>query len=340
MKIASSEKINKVFRKGEIFYLNKAQKSFDFIETQVSFIYFVGEKAYKFYKSENNSFNKNFFDLSNEKTREIFYREDFYWNNYFSPSVYLKLLGIKRRKDDGIILVDDLVGVDDFIILMNKVEKENNLTEDLMNKGIGVCDAENIGYEMTKKISRFPKKINKDIDYYSLLQGRIRDIELFSSLADQMIDMRDINKMTSYLKLDLKNKERLIKSFKQEDLSVAIDNHSDNIFYNKGKLSYIDVYLIKKEWQTMEPFANVVRLGADFFAWGGEKLYESIKKGFTKYYGNLKNEQKQLELNYLLQFLLLKTIYNYDLSKKNIKKKRQAEIYWNCSQKVYNNLKS
>ena len=51
------------------------------IQTPISHIFLYKTTAYKFYRRDNDGFNKSFVNLADEAIRAKFYEEDFFYNH-------------------------------------------------------------------------------------------------------------------------------------------------------------------------------------------------------------------------------------------------------------------
>ena len=81
-------------------------------------------------------------------------------------------------------------------------------------------------------------------------------------MADPQYPKAKTDKMVKVLE-DALGKEKYFTHFKNSDLSVAIDNHSDNILFSDGKLGFIDIFSPRDIWRIVDPFYNICRLATD-----------------------------------------------------------------------------
>jgi len=332
MKIITSEEILKNFKKHTIRGVDFSS-DLEHIQTQISHIFLFPDFVYKFYKPDNEGFNSYFCDLSQPEQRLNFYQQDFFWNHYFNKNVYLELLGLQFN-DNYLEILEDNTNCDDLIIRMKRINAEDNLTHLLLNQKINSKDAQKIGYEMTEKINQFPDIPQLELNYYEILKIRINDLRDFAYFAEPYIKKSETDKIIKEMFRFLETNKQKLFSLKYEDLVIAIDNHSDNIFYKHHKTSFIDIFPPKKEWCVLEPFSNIVRTATDALVLtDDEEIYKGFIHGFYKYYPN-KNYDKRIELFYQIESAMIKGAYLYDLFNKGIQRKYEADKYWEFSKNI------
>lgn len=251
------------------------------IETLISKLFFFGDKVYKVYK-----WNKAFFgDFSSLAFRKEFYEEDFFWNNAMAPHIYLDL---KPVKFDGHSFVEtDIDDAEDLYIVMNKIDEKDNLTKKLIGKDISAEDLRVITREMTAELDKLTKeKIDtlKDVigmGLFALEKQIVEELRAWCYMADPLYTKEKTDKVLEVLLRAITDDEYL-KNFKKSDLSLAIDNHSDNILFSNGKLGFLDIFPPRDIWRIVDPFYNICRLATDVAVLQGRDLanemYDEYKK--------------------------------------------------------------
>lgn len=76
--------------------------------------------------------------------------------------------------------------------------------------------------------------------------------------------------------------DEYLKNFKNSNLSLAIDNHSDNILFTNGKLGFLDIFPPRDIWRIVDPFYNVCRLATDVAVLQGRDLANEMYNEYKK----------------------------------------------------------
>jgi aminoglycoside phosphotransferase family enzyme len=232
------------------------------IETLISKLFFFGDKVYKIYK-----WNKAFFgDFSSLSFRKEFYKEDFFWNNAMAPHIYTNLRVVKF--DGSSFVESDMKEAEDFYIVMNKINEKDNLTHKLIAGDITQDNLRLIAREMTIKLEELTREKKDSLQYVvdrglaSLEQEIVGDLRSWGYMADPQYPKEKTDKTTRILG-DAFKREKYFTDFKNSDLSIAVDNHSDNILFSNGQLGFIDIFPPRDIWRIVDPFYNICRLATD-----------------------------------------------------------------------------
>lgn len=294
------------------------------LKTQISYLFFYPDSVYKYYLHSNVFFNSNFRDLDSPKSREYFYKRDFFWNNYFNKDVYLELKSLKIV--DGKVAVSDLATVsEDYLIKMKRIDASSNLSHLLHEKQVGAADAFNIGYQMTKMIAEFPKKVSSAESYYSVTKRDIADLKNWMYSAKSKISKEQADGVIKALDDYVEVNRNIFEQFPADKYTISIDNHSDNIYYNDEKISFIDIYPPKEAWVFSHPIKNLYRPATDILILGGKELFEAMFSGYEKYSGQA---DRRHESFYLVYSACIQCVSLYNLSGNSKQKGIDAEKYW------------
>lgn len=295
------------------------------IETQISHIFIFQETVYKICKRDNVFFNEHFRDLADKKTRQNFYKSDFFENSYFSPEVYLNLFGVKVV-DGNVMVSEDIDNSEDVIMKMQRIDEKNNLSNLLHEKVLLEKDFQAMGFQQTKAVALYPHQPEISRNYYEILLGRLDDTRDWLYSAPDYWSKEDaddlIGIMLNYVE---KNKDSFI-NFDKTHLVVSLDNHSDNIFYENGKVFFLDIYPPKEAWLVTSSRMNIYRPAADILILMGEKYAKAFIQGYKDYYGALDEKH---ELFYFLYSALIQAVSLHNLSKNNLVKKQDSILYKN-----------
>jgi aminoglycoside phosphotransferase family enzyme len=289
------------------------------IETLISKLFFYNNKVYKIYK-----WNKAFFgDFSSLTFRKEFYQEDFFWNNAMAPHIYTDL---KTVKFDGNSFVEsNMEESEDLYIVMNKINEKDNLTHRLIMNDITTNDLMLIAREMTTKLKELTKERKSglqnivDRGLASLEQEIVGDLRSWGYMADPQYPKEKTNQTTEVLGKAFK-KEKYFNNFKNSDLSIAVDSHSDNILFSNGQLGFIDIFPPRDIWRIVDPFYNICRLATDVTVL---KDKDSANEMYKEYGKIMPLGPEKVKNIYELQAALIKGPYLSVL-----KRKDEAEKYF------------
>jgi aminoglycoside phosphotransferase family enzyme len=325
MNTPSDEKIINAFLDGSVKGLIEHDISAEHIQTQISHIFLYKTTAYKFYRRDNEGFNKSFVNLGDEATRTKFYEEDFFYNHYFNPDVYQQLQKIKIARDKVELKNKEDVG-DDWIIQMRRIDTTRNLTALLLAGKLKIDDFRKIGFQMTKAVAEFPHKPKTAKNCYEIMKIYLKDVENFAYLAEPLIRKEDTRRVMERLNLYLDGKKDRFANLQEKDFVSSIDNHSDNVFYEDNRVSFIDIFPPKEDWRIVEPLYVIYRLSADVEVLAGKEYADALIDGHKEYY-KIKETGDDIRLFYQLYAAMIKGAYLYMLSMERGKRADEAKRY-------------
>ena len=129
------------------------------VETVISrvFIFEQEKQILKFYKRDNEWWNKGMRDLSQGESRTNFIRQDFAFNQFLNPKIYAALKTAAVR--DGLVeLVEPQEADDELVIVMNPENVSATLTEVLFNQSCSLEECTNIGRTYAQKLKSLPRE--------------------------------------------------------------------------------------------------------------------------------------------------------------------------------------
>jgi len=326
MKSENNNIIIDAFKKGEVKGLSEFGKIPEYVETQISHVFLFSERVYKIYKWDNEEFNKNFVNIANINTRTEFYQDDFTWNKYFNEEVHLNLKSVIVN-DDNVLLENRNEICDDLVIEMKKININENLSKLLLNNQLTEEGAHKIGFAIAKLVAEFPNKPDFNTNYYQVQKVRTEDVGKFILFAEPLIKKEESDEIAKLMQKFIDGKKENLETIGIDKMVIAIDNHSDNIFYKDGKVSFMDVYPPKKDWLLLEPLGNIVRPATDALILGGKPLYDEFLRGYQDYY-KIDTINRELELYYQIESAVIRAVLLYDSYKKDGKYKNEADKYW------------
>lgn len=284
----------------------------DVISTQLSKIFMSENKAYKVYLKQNTFFA----NLKNPEYRKKFYKEDFSWNYWMSPDVYLGLKSVALKGDKFMIVTEE--EAEDYFIEMNVVDTKCTLSQLLLDNKVTKDNIKLLVDTMEQKLSALTKEKKAELsnisNSWSHLYGlHIKDIEEFT-LSQSAIPAPLLKKAFIVLKNHHENSE-YFKKYPEEKLSAAIDGHSDNILFLKNKVSFIDILLVADRWRLIDPYFDICRLAVDIETLGKPELVTTFYNSFQK---NIKNLPEDIHISYKLLSAILKGTYNSIIGKDDL----------------------
>ncbi|OHA00605.1 MAG: hypothetical protein A3H71_02845 [Candidatus Sungbacteria bacterium RIFCSPLOWO2_02_FULL_48_13b] len=325
MNNTQDEKIISAFLEGRIMGLPEFGRKPECLQTMISRVFLFSTTVFKLYRKDSEIFNTLFSDLGGD-IRRSFYEEDFFFNHYFNPAVYKFLRGVKVG--DGVELCEpDDKNAYDLVIQMDRIDVRHNLTEQLLNGTLQERDFHKIGYEMTKCIAEFPYKLKTDKNYYEIYYSFLKDLVGWTDSAAPFIPKEEARRVFSVLFPYLEGKKDELSHYTSKDFVSAIDNHSDNVFYKNGELSFIDVYLPKESWRAVMPSYNSVRLSTDIQVLHGKKYADALLAGYGEYYPEEKRDPG-FDMFQKVYMALIKGPYLFIMNRESRARHDEAQKYW------------
>ncbi len=293
------------------------------LETQISHLFLFPTTVYKICKRDNEFFNEHFRDLADRRSRLDFYKSDFFENNYFSPDVYQKLCGVKVI-DGKVNISNDIDNAEDVVMKMRRIDLKYNLSNLLHEKTLAQKDFQSMGYQQTREVALYPHQPKTGEAYYDIFQRRLDDLRDWMYSAPEYISKEKTDEIVQVLRHYVEKEKDVFFNFDKSQYVVSIDNHSDNIFYENGKIFFLDIYPPKEDWLIVPPWINIYRPATDILILMGEKYARSFIQGYKDYCGSLDEKH---ELFYFIYSAAIQGVSLYNLSKNNDIKKKDSELY-------------
>jgi len=321
--MGDDEKIVQAFLQGQVKGLEEEGRLPEHIETQISHLFLFPETVYKVCKRDNVYFNEHFRNVADEKTRFQFYKDDFFENSYFSPDVYLGLYGLRVR--DGVVeRTNDIDSADDLVMKMKRIDPKYNLTRLLHERSLTQEDLRSMGYQQTKAVALYPHQPKTDEIYDQIMRRRLDDLRDWMGSAPDHFSKQETNEvMEALFSYFEKHRDAFIR-FNIKDYVTSLDNHSDNIFYEKGKMFFLDIYPPKEDWKTVSPWTNIYRPATDILILMGEEYARAFIQGYKDHYGSLDESH---ELFYFIYSAAIQAVSLFNLSSGDSLKSEDSKVY-------------
>jgi len=297
----------------------------EIITTVISrvFLFSQNKKALKVYKRDSSYWNENFFDLSGGEYRRKFIREDFEWNHFFNPEVYLRLCemnvtgaGVElRNAGESDELAIEMKLIDSSYFLLSLLASEDcSLDND---------DFFSIGQQFAVTKDGFGQKPGIDKNWFEIFGERIIDVVVWVGAVSSFTP-EVISELKGYLEAYAEKNRKRFESLGKNEMVVSIDVHGENAMYRDGKLSLIDICLPKEIWRLAPKELDIMRIGIDIFVLRG-------KEAFRSYLSGVKSRVSFDFIDVPMYFVYLSAVmscYEFTLSQGDPNKKIVAEKYF------------
>lgn len=329
------QKIIQAFIDGEVDGVDEIGTKPTHIETQISHVFLFPATVYKICKRDNTFFNEHFRDLSEKESRFAFYEEDFSVNNYFSPDVYLGLYGVSVV-NDKVQLNKEVAGAEDIVMKMKKINLSNNFSKLLHEKTLTLDDFFTIGFQQTKEVASYPNQPKTDESYYEFFRKKLNDVRDWMYSAPDYFSRDEVDEIIKEMQVFLEREKASFENISSDKYVITIDNHSDNIFYENGKILFLDIYPPKKDWLIASPLINIYRPATDIFILAGEECARSFINGCKEYYSEMDESHEPF---YFIYSAAIQGVSLHNLSQSNEIKKQDSILYKNFILKNIEKLK-
>jgi aminoglycoside phosphotransferase family enzyme len=316
-------KIVDAFLSGSVDGIDEKGEIPEHVETQISHVFLFPKTVYKMCKRNNVFFNEHFRDLADHKSRIDFYKADFFENRYFSPEVYLNLFGIGLSAGK-VMISDDVDGCEDVVMKMQRIDLSHNLSNLLHKKSLTEKDFQLMGYEQTKAVAVYPHQPKTNESYYKIFQRGLDDLRDWMYSAPDYFVKEKTDEIIQVLRNYVEKEKDYFTNFDTKKYVVALDNHSDNIFFENGKAFFLDIYPPKEDWLTATPWMNIYRPATDILILMGEKYAKAFIRGYEDYYGSLDDKH---ELFYFIRSAAIQAVSLHNLSGNSKTKKEDSLLY-------------
>ena len=306
------------------------------IETVISNVFIFDKNVYKFYKNDNEFFNQGFRDISDRLKRFDFSHQDFAWNRALSPSIYLKLVGVKVS--GGKILLDVSESeAEELVMVMRRINKEDILFEKLMAGKISEKESYLIGQQLAESLKLVEESLPEKYNYYEIFESRIVDLRNWIKSVEEYITGSESGHYCDLLdQLRQKNKT-LFEGWLSGEITHVGDVHSHNAAFEGSELHLMDTFPPKEVWRTEYRLISLYRLGVDIWVLGGnEKLFRALVRGYED--GSGVKIDNQLESIFILYSAGIMVSYLYMLQRTDKEKALAAQKFHQFIRDYYKQL--
>lgn len=300
------------------------------VETVISNIFLFNERVYKVYKQNNESFNKNFVDISRTPERMVFSREDFEWNAQLAKEVYIFLRPVKVE-DGTLVFLDSFEEAEEFLLVTKRLPSEACVFEHLLKNDLTSADYYEMGKQFALREQYFAE--HEDAGKISLLenmQGRCVDIDEWLKDVEEYFPASEREMYIAQLGSSINE----IYGHDTRKTSTCIDFHSLNAFYIERTLYPFDCFSIKYEWRFGPALLNIYRFATDVLALVGEKEFRAVIEGYHETCGTAPVSE-EVEKHLVFYSALIMVPYLYMLGKNDSEKYDAAITYHRFLKSIY-----
>ena len=297
------------------------------IETVISRVFIFNEEdvVLKFYKRDNDWWNKDMMDLSGGHSRIDFIRNDFEFNRFLNPKVYTALKAVVIA-NETVVLKEPDMNEDELVIVMHKEDISGTFTEVLFENKLTLDEYRGIGKRFARIKLDIPKRFlpESNLTWYEHTVKRLQDLSSWVS-SEKDFPEEIAKQGLSLLKRQLEENKVDFQSIPSSDLFVLIDCNSENLIYSNQELRFIDAFPPRDDWRIGTFDVDIFRTGSDIYALAGEDAYNAYLEGIDEIAGQYRN--KDLSDFYLLYSALIMAPYFFMLSSKDNKYLNKAARY-------------
>lgn len=248
--------------------------------TQVSHLFFTGELVFKLCRADNEAFNETMFDFSDPVVRAQFMTEDYALNRFFSPQVYLALLGV-RLDGTAVRLEGCLRAADELVEQMRRLSPSSSLTWHLAQGNIGREEIFRIGSWLAERSGSYdmPRPL-RQASFLPLMHERLADVAAFCNLARPYLTAEDSRALLNWLGDECERQQAWLEH-PPGGLIVGLDCHVDNVYLAGQAIYLLDGFQIKPAWRAVDGWLNLCRLGADIWVLGTPELFGALVAGYA-----------------------------------------------------------
>ena len=295
------------------------------VETVISNVFIFDKNVYKFYKNDNDFFNKDFRNLADNEERFSFTEKDYKWNDTLSPSIYVRLANIAVQ--DGVIIeVTSREEAEEVLMIMNRVDTHNVLFEKLVSGNITSEDCFEIGKQLGESMKKVQLFLENPPSFFSLFEERVKDLRGWMKSVPENIPTEEVDKYCDYLdQYRIDNQEGFENELTAEVVPDG-DFHSHNAVYSQEGFYLMDTYPPKEEWGLGHKLIPLYRMGVDIWGITGKKDYfEAMVEGYES--GNAIKVDRTLDKLYIVYVAGIAAPYLYMLQKNDSAKEEIAKRF-------------
>ncbi|NTU66412.1 MAG: hypothetical protein HGB08_00645 [Candidatus Moranbacteria bacterium] len=313
-----------LIKKGKIKGFSSSPRMIETVISRV-FIFDEDDTVLKFYKKDNDWWNTEMRDISEGAPRISFIRDDFEFNKFLNPKIYISLK-VPIISDGIVVLSEPKKDDDDLVIVMRKEDVSSVFTDVLWKGDLSSDEYREIGKSFAKIKLSIPRSFMPEEvpSWHEQARKRIEDVAGWVA-SEKDFPEKIAKKGMKILWNSIDSKKGHFDSIGKNDLFVSIDCNSENLIYSGKELRFMDAYSPKENWLTQTFDMDIFRVASDIYALSGKDAYESYLSGVKEIAGeHMHDEAHEF---YLFYGAMIMGPYFFMLSHKDKRYLPMAEKY-------------
>jgi aminoglycoside phosphotransferase family enzyme len=242
-----------------------------------------------------------------------------------TPAVYTNLIGVSLI--DGSIAVGEPTDeATELVIVMNRMNMDDVLFERLMQNGVSLDEAYQLGKSSAENLARIRKSPAPDLNYYQESGDRIADLYNWLASSTEKFEKGETERYMNFLEqYRVEHKEHFTDVLSTE-LEFGGDIHSHNALVTGNELLLMDTFSPKAAWRVEHHSVPAYRLATDLWALGGTKEhFDRFLQGYQEVSGKIID--RALDAFFTVYASLIAVPYHYMLAKNDVSKRVAAERF-------------
>lgn len=184
-----------------------------------------------------------------------------------------------------------------------------------------------MGYQHMKAVDQFPWREQASFPILKQMDTLMTDVERWAWSLDPLFPKALTDRAMQCLRAFIQANQSAFLALTDADMVIGIDNHSDNVFYQEGMVSLIDVYPPKAEWRLVERSYSLFRLAADIEILASREAADAFIQGGVRYYAPESVIRMEMRDFYTLYSALIRAPYLFSLGQTDVNRLEEAYLY-------------
>lgn len=255
------------------------------IETGLAHVFFYDDVVYKQYKIVGDATHFIKGHLAPTPLRHDFIERDFALNKHFSRGVYRALHGHELGEEES-SLVPYQSATPHVWYEMERLNFAENFHEQLLTGAVSPEDLYTLGYFTAEAVANSPVTVPAELNWYSLAQKRLAFLRQFIAwLPDHYRTEMEASRSVEALEQHLENHRTAYEAVTGDMMTVALDNHDENIFLRADGPIFIDVVPPMESWWYGPAVVNLANIVVNVETLISRDAAAEVERGFMSYHG-------------------------------------------------------
>jgi aminoglycoside phosphotransferase family enzyme len=281
--LSEEDEIVLLIKQGAITH-DELNKPDHHIETGLAHVFFFGERVFKQYKivNDHDHFIKGV--LAPTEQRFDFIERDFRINQHFSGGVYKTMYG-HELSEHGLTFVPYEKRTPHVWVEMERLDFSRNLHEELLRGAVTDEQLVELGQYIARSVAESPVSVPEGLNWYDLAMKRIGFLEQFIDwMPKERGDILKEAACVATLRAHLENHRSLYERITSEHMVVSMDNHDENVFFQKNGPVFIDVVPPMESWWYGVSWINLANIVVNVEVLLSPEKAALVEQGFMEYH--------------------------------------------------------